>query len=67
MNNERPAHHGNSPAVCQANHKIHSPPPCLWMRCHTHRTAGTGRNWTQHNKNPSAICTADISHTSERA
>lgn len=37
------------------------------MRCHAHRTAGTGHNRTRHNKKPSAICTADISHTSERA
>lgn len=31
------------------------------------RTSGTGRNRTPRNKKPSAICTADISHTSERA
>lgn len=61
---------GISSAVCQADCNIHSPPPCLWMRCRARRIAGTGRNRTPLAPSSTpypAICTADISHTNARA
>lgn len=51
----------------RANHNIHSLPPCLWMRCRAQYHRDRSQTGPCENKKPSTICTADISHTSERA